>query len=163
MITWSIVRIGLLAVVVILGVTIYYKRSGRSFPWGNLLIGSIALCLILGMGTCVNSCRTERAAAKAAAAKAAANPPRPTPAVIKVGKLPTVHNFSDHADGCVTLTITSWEFSCYPMGGRVTVFPPGQGEPFIDTPGVKTKTAYPPGTWRWCPKDPAATGIEVWQ
>lgn len=98
----------------------------------------------------------------AAEERARTNPPPATRPVIKVGKQPTLHRFSDYADGCVSLKIEVYDFYWYPKGGAITVFPP-KGESFVDTPGVDIVTHYEPGVWRWCAKDPGATGVEVWQ
>jgi hypothetical protein len=86
----------------------------------------------------------------------------PAPVVVKIGKQPTLYNFSDYADGCKTLTVKVHDFYWYPKGGRIEVFPP-EGDSFVDTPGVDVKTKYRPGTWRWCQLDPSSSGVEVWQ
>ncbi len=153
-------------IITIVVVAIIIKTGWRPSRPSNIRWSWIAVALlVIAIGFGITSCNGRKAKAKTVTQtnlKSATNAPPTTTKIVKVGKLQKLHKFSDYADGCVTLDIKVFDFNWYPKGGRVTVFPP-KGDPFVDTPGIDIKTDHLPGTWRWCPKDPSAIGVEVWQ
>lgn len=84
--------------------------------------------------------------------------------VEKVGMTPTFHSFDgpDATNGCVVMNL-GYKWKEYPRGGTIRIFQPN-GLSHTDAPGIELpEMKFPPGTWRFCREDPAATGVEIWQ
>lgn len=136
-------------------------KKTRIFFLALLVLGIVLLLGARGCGAWKQARAEAKTKEHAEKAREEAIAPAPSPAVIKVGKVPTPLTYG--ADGCTEYRVEVWDFYWYLEGGNAIVYPPEGAPSFLDKPGKKVETAFKPGWWKWCRAEPGATGIVLWQ